>query len=76
VAPRVGIYHRPQRPVHPGDRIEAGEIVGSIESMRILNEVVSGCTGAVAQVYVTDGSPVEYGQELFLLKDVDDDAID
>jgi acetyl-CoA carboxylase biotin carboxyl carrier protein len=68
-AQRVGVYHRPQRPVHAGDRIEAGEIVGFIESMRIQNEVVAERSGIVSQVLVEDGSPVEYGQELMLLKE-------
>jgi len=68
-AKRVGVYHRPQRPVHAGDRIEAGEIVGFIESMRIQNEVVAEQSGIVSQVLVEDGSPVEYGQELMLLKE-------
>ena len=68
-AQRVGVYHRPQRPVHAGDRIEAGEIVGFIESMRIQNEVIAEQSGVVSQVLVEDGSPVEYGQELILLKE-------
>ncbi|MDQ2730181.1 MAG: hypothetical protein M3Y56_00860 [Armatimonadota bacterium] len=67
---RVGVYHNPQRPVHPGDRIEAGEIVGFIEAMRILNEVVAEFSGTVTQVCVEEGSPVEYGQELMILKEV------
>lgn len=66
-SPRVGIYHKPQRRVHVGDRIEAGEIIGYIEAMRILNEVVAVASGAVTDVYVEDGSPVEYGEELFRL---------
>ncbi|MCA1597175.1 MAG: acetyl-CoA carboxylase biotin carboxyl carrier protein [Chloroflexi bacterium] len=68
-SPRVGIYHKPQRRVHVGDRIEAGEVVGYIEAMRILNEVVAAASGAVTHVYVEDGSPVEYGEELFRLVD-------
>lgn len=67
---RVGVYHNPQRPVHPGDRIEAGEIVGFIEAMRILNEVIAEFSGTVTQVCVEEGSPVEYGQELMILKEV------
>ena len=68
-SPRVGIYHKPQRPVHVGDRIGEGEIVGFIEAMRILNEVVSSASGVVTEVFVEDGSPVEYGEELFRLQD-------
>ena len=72
VARRVGIF-RTKKPYSPGDRINVGDIVGQIEAMRILNEVVAEQSGVVSQVLVEDGSPVEYGQELIVLKEAPGD---
>jgi acetyl-CoA carboxylase biotin carboxyl carrier protein len=45
--------------------IAAGQIVGYIESMRLMNEVVSSVAGTVEAAVTTEGQPVEYGQALF-----------
>ena len=44
--------------------VTAGQVVGAIESMKLLNDVVSQLTGPVVEVLVEDGTPVEYGQPL------------
>ena len=69
VARRVGVYQRPQHVIHPGDRIEAGEVVGFIEAMRIPSEIISEYSGVVVEVFVEDGSPVDYGHELIRLRE-------
>ena len=73
LARRVGIYHRAQPPVQQGERVEAGDVVGYIEAMRIPNEVIVEHTGTITQCFAEDGAPVEYGQELFLLVESEDE---
>jgi acetyl-CoA carboxylase biotin carboxyl carrier protein len=63
-APMVGIYHRADSDLKPGGTLLAGQTVGSIESMKIHNEVTSNISGVILDVLVEDGTPVEYGQHL------------
>jgi len=64
VAPMVGIFHAIDGISKVGSGVYEGQVVGAIESMKLLNDVVSGATGQVIEVMVTDGTPVEYGQPL------------
>ncbi len=66
-APMVGVFHHAEPPVSPGVRVESGQIVGAIESMKLMNDIRSERAGLVLEAAVEDGSPVEYGQPLFLL---------
>ena len=74
-ATRVGIFHVGRKPVAVGDRLQPGDVIGFVESMRIPNEVASPFGGMVIQVLVEDGSPVEYGQELLIVKEDSDECI-
>jgi biotin carboxyl carrier protein len=67
-APLVGIFRQGGVQIQPGDRVEAGEPVGSIESMKILSPVLASEGGEIDEVLVEDGQPVEYGHRLFLLQ--------
>jgi len=73
-ARRVGVFHHPRRDIQVGDRIEAGTVVGYIEALRIPTEVIADCGGIVAQFFADEGVPVEYGQELLLLMEIDDET--
>ncbi|HLX40240.1 MAG TPA: biotin/lipoyl-containing protein, partial [Ktedonobacteraceae bacterium] len=69
VAPLVGIFHPWAKPrgkalVTVGDRIKVGQIVATIESLNVMNEVEAVVAGRVAEVLVQNGQPVEYGQPL------------
>ncbi len=63
LAPMVGIF-RSTGALNVGESIKAGQVVGAIESMKLLNDVVSSLSGAVSEVLVEEGTPVEYGQPL------------
>ncbi|HEX7733545.1 MAG TPA: acetyl-CoA carboxylase biotin carboxyl carrier protein subunit [Ktedonobacteraceae bacterium] len=73
VAPLVGQFHPWLKPrggtlVAVGDRVKAGQLVGTIESLNVLNEVESTVAGRVVEIHVQDGQPVEYGQALVTIE--------
>ena len=67
-APMVGLFHHPDPPARYGGRIEVGQVVGSIESMKLMNDVQADYGGQVIEILVEDGAPVEYGQPLFAVR--------
>ncbi|MBI2841802.1 MAG: hypothetical protein HYX78_00210 [Armatimonadetes bacterium] len=69
-APMVGIFHMIDGINIPGVVVKKGQVVGAIESMKLMNDVVSDMSGDVVELYVEDGMPVEYGQSLFRLNGV------
>lgn len=71
-APLVGIFHVWARPrggalVAVGDHVKAGQLVGTIQSLNVLNEVETAVAGQVIEIFVQDGQPVEYGQPLMIV---------
>jgi acetyl-CoA carboxylase biotin carboxyl carrier protein len=78
-APMIGTYYSSASPadppfVRPGDRVEAGQTIGIIEAMKIMNEIASDRSGVVAEVLAANAQPVEYGSPLLrLLLDEDDE---
>ena len=67
-APMVGIFHAIDSMAAVGARIKRCQVVGAIESMKLMNEVVSDTEGSIIEVYIEDGMPVEYGQALYRLE--------
>ncbi len=72
LAPLVGTFHVWAKPkggalVAVGDRVKAGQLVGTIESLNVLNEVETAVAGHVVEIFVQDGQPVEYGQLLMTI---------
>lgn len=67
LAPMVGLFHHLPAPVRYGMNIAAGQVVGAIESMKLMNDVLSEYAGQVVEVLVEDGGAVEYGRPLFRL---------
>ncbi|HTK10645.1 MAG TPA: biotin/lipoyl-containing protein [Ktedonobacteraceae bacterium] len=72
VAPLVGIFHTWAKPkgkalVSVGDRVKVGQLVGTIQSLNVINEVESALTGRVTELLVQDGQAVEYGQPLLVV---------
>ncbi len=54
--------------VKVGDRIEVGQGVCIVEAMKLFNEIESDIAGIVEKICVANATPVEYGQELFLIR--------
>jgi acetyl-CoA carboxylase biotin carboxyl carrier protein len=74
-APMVGTFYRAPSPkdapyVEEGDVIQAGDRVGIIEAMKMMNEIESDVAGRVVRVLVKNGQPVEYGQPLIIVEPV------
>jgi len=72
-SPVVGTFYRCPSPdsepfVKVGDRVHEGETLAVVEAMKVLTEVKAAEEGIVEQILVEDGQPVEYGQELMIIK--------
>ncbi|MEU4563493.1 acetyl-CoA carboxylase biotin carboxyl carrier protein [Actinoplanes sp. NPDC023936] len=68
-APLLGTFYRspaPEAPpfVTPGDKVEKGQQIGIVESMKLMNPVESAVAGTVVEVLVADAAPVEFDQVL------------
>lgn len=73
-APMIGTYYSSPSPgeapfVQVGDDVEVGQVVGIIEAMKIMNEIISDRAGPVLEVIVENAQPVEYGSPLLRLGD-------
>jgi acetyl-CoA carboxylase biotin carboxyl carrier protein len=73
IAPLVGVFHTWAKPkgkalVSVGDQVKVGQLVGTIQSLNVINEVESGIAGRVAEIFVQEGQPVEYGQPLMMIE--------
>ena len=66
-SPMVGTFYRAPSPgakafVDIGDRVSPGDTLCIIEAMKLLNEIEADQGGAIKEVYVENGQPVEYGE--------------
>jgi biotin carboxyl carrier protein len=69
-SPMVGTFYRAPSPGAPpfvevGSAVESGTQVCIIEVMKLMNSVVAGVSGVVAEVCAQNGAPVQYGDVLF-----------
>jgi acetyl-CoA carboxylase biotin carboxyl carrier protein len=69
-APMFGVVHLTPAPgeapfVNLGDTIEEGQVLCTIEAMKMFNAIESELSGAVLEILVAPGSEVESGQPLF-----------
>lgn len=53
-----------------GDRVKKGQTLCIVEAMKLMNEITADCDGTIAEICVTNGQVVEYGTELFRIKEV------
>ncbi|AVQ36048.1 acetyl-CoA carboxylase biotin carboxyl carrier protein [Staphylococcus kloosii] len=50
--------------IEVGSTVNKGDVIGYIEAMKVLNEVVSDVEGTVSEIVVDHGTQVEYNQTL------------
>src|SRR5581483_5772438 len=72
-SPIVGTFYRAPAPdadpyIQVGQQVENGTTLCIIEAMKLMNEIESDAAGKVVKILVENGSPVEYGQPLFVLE--------
>ena len=69
-SPMVGTFYSKSSPtsnpyVEIGAEVKKGTVLCIVEAMKLMNEIESEFNGKIADVFVEDGTPVEYGQPLF-----------
>ncbi len=70
-APLLGIFEEltgDRPPIKEGDHVKKGDVLCTIEAMKMLNEVVATADGTVTRVCAKPGELVEYNQELFIIE--------
>jgi acetyl-CoA carboxylase biotin carboxyl carrier protein len=72
LAQRVGVFHHgdgsdPASVARVGRKVAAGQVLGTIEAMKVKDEVRCPLAGMVSEVLIEDGAAVQYGQVLFRL---------
>ena len=71
-SPIIGTFYRrpsPDKPVfvEVGDSINSETIVCMVEAMKLFNEIEAEVSGKLVKILIEDGTPVEFGQPLFLV---------
>lgn len=71
-APMIGTFYASPGPgeapfVQVGDEVEVGQVVGIVEAMKIMNEIIADRPGIVIDILVENAQPVEYGSPLLRL---------
>lgn len=72
-SPIVGTFYRANEPgasafVEVGTAVKRGQVLCIIEAMKLMNEIESEYDGEVANIYVENGQPVQYGERLFAIR--------
>ncbi len=72
-APMVGTFYASPAPDAPpfidiGSKVEVGQVICIIEAMKLMNEIKSEVKGKIVEVLVENGSPIEFGQTIFLVE--------
>jgi len=72
-SPIVGTFYESPSPGSPpfvkaGDTVEVGQVLCIVEAMKLMNEIESDVAGEIVKKLVSNGQPIEYGQELFAIR--------
>jgi acetyl-CoA carboxylase biotin carboxyl carrier protein len=71
-SPMVGTYYGAPSPdvddfITEGSKVKKGDTLCIIEAMKLMNEIEAEYDGVVESILVSNASPVEYGQGLFVI---------
>jgi len=69
-SPFVGTFYRAPSPDAPvftevGQQVKKGQVLCIVEAMKLMNEIECEVDGTVAEIFVQNASPVEFGEKLF-----------
>jgi acetyl-CoA carboxylase biotin carboxyl carrier protein len=72
-SPIIGTFYRKPSPDKPvfvevGDSVTPETVVCIVEAMKLFNEIEAEVTGKIVKILVEDGTPIEFGQPLFLVE--------
>ena len=72
-SPMVGTFYRAPGPNAPvfvevGQSVNAGDTLCIIEAMKLMNEIEAEKSAVVKEILVENGTPVEYGEPLFIIE--------
>jgi len=72
-SPIVGTFYESPSPGSPpfvkvGDPLEVGQVLCIVEAMKLMNEIECDVAGELVKKLVANGQPIEYGQELFVVR--------
>lgn len=71
-SPMVGTFYGAPSPTSPtfvavGQEIKVGQVLCIIEAMKLMNQIEAEKSGVIKEILVKDGTPVEFGQPLFVI---------
>jgi acetyl-CoA carboxylase biotin carboxyl carrier protein len=74
LAPMVGTFYSGPAPtaksfVEIGTEVSVGDTLCIVEAMKMMNQIESEVAGRVVSILAENGSPVEFGQVLFIIED-------
>ncbi len=72
-SPIVGTYYEASSPdsdpfIKVGDKVTKGQTLCIIEAMKIMNEIESEFSGTIKELLVSNATPVEFDQPLFIIQ--------
>ena len=71
-SPMIGTYYSKPSPDKPifvkeGDVVKPGTVLCVVEAMKLFNEIESEVSGKIVKILLTDKTPIEYDQQMFLI---------
>ncbi|GHU44560.1 acetyl-CoA carboxylase, biotin carboxyl carrier protein [Clostridia bacterium] len=71
-SPLVGVFYSAASPgaepfVHIGSKVKKGDVLGIVEAMKLMNDIVAEQDGEIVDICIKDGDIAEFGQVLFKL---------
>ena len=72
-SPMVGTFYRAAAPgeepfVEIGNNVKVGQTICILEAMKLMNEIESEFNAEIVEIFVENGTPVEFGQVLMRVK--------
>jgi acetyl-CoA carboxylase biotin carboxyl carrier protein len=74
-SPFVGTFYRAPSPESPpfvevGSVVKKGQVLCIVEAMKLMNEIEAEGPGKIAEIFVQNATPVEFGQPLFRVEPI------
>jgi len=74
-SPLVGQFYTAPSPgkppfIHQGDTVKAGDTVGIVEAMKLINEIKAPADCTIVKILIEDGKNVEKGQPLIAIEEL------